>query len=157
MSQEPFLWIFWKYKIEGSTKRDINTWRHCRSSSKKQSSFRWLLTKGYREATRWTTFISQENQCLLTFRMWYFNTWGNNRQLSQLFVVYNSIQNIIKKVVLALFFSYVLTTRTKSRFPLQSIHCHFTPDFSNYPIFQTNSFFSLKVWKICIPLYNLIG
>ena len=138
MSQEPFLWIFWKYKIEGSTKRDINTWRHCRSSSKKQSSFRWLLTKGYREATRWTTFISQENQCLLTFRMWYFNTWGNNRQLSQLFIVYNFIQNIIKKrTVLTLFFSYLPTTRAKSRFPLQS-----TLPF--YPRFLELSDFSLK-------------
>ena len=146
MSQEPFLWIFWKYKIEGSTKRDINTWRHCRSSSKKQSSFRWLLTKGYREATRWTTFISQENQCLLTFRMWYFNTWGNNRQLSQLFIVYNFIQNIIKKVALALFFSYVPTTRTKSRFPLQST-LPFYSRFLELSDFSNQFFFSLESLK----------
>lgn len=36
-------------------------------------------------------------------------------------------------------------TRIKSRLPLLSQHCNFTPDFSNYPIFRTKFLFHLEV------------
>ena len=51
-------------------------------------------------------------------------------------------------------FLNLLITQTKNRFPSSVKRCNFTPNFFNYPIFQTLNFsFPLEVRKIVIPLY----
>lgn len=101
VKSRPFLWISLKYKVEGSTKggfslKDIEKRLVERPLSRKKTNVCWRFACG--TSTHGVTIDSYPN-CLSST---------------------TSFKTSSKSTVLALFFSYLPITRTKSRFPLQS-------------------------------------